>query len=201
MGDFNGDGRTDLATPNAADGTVSVLLNVTAAGSAAPAFAARQAIAVGSNPLSVMVGDFDGDGRIDLAAANYGVSTVSVLRNASTDALVTGPVTVGQFGATGVWRYNRTANTWDQLTGANADVLAAAPNGNVVASFGGNGVWYYSPLTGWTKLHNNRAVVAIDALGNAYANFPGFGTYVYRLWPPACGPSWASPPRPPTSWR
>src|SRR5262249_45210497 len=38
-------------------------------------------VAVGTQPRSVAVGDFNGDGRPDLAAANEGSSTVSVLLN------------------------------------------------------------------------------------------------------------------------
>src|SRR5437667_1449302 len=34
---------------------------------------------VGSNPFSVAVGDFNGDGRLDLAVANQGSNTVSIL--------------------------------------------------------------------------------------------------------------------------
>ena len=36
---------------------------------------------MGDNPQSVTAADFDGDGHIDLAAANYDSVTVSVLRN------------------------------------------------------------------------------------------------------------------------
>jgi hypothetical protein len=36
---------------------------------------------VGTNPVGVVVGDFRGGGNLDLAIANYGSSTVSVLLN------------------------------------------------------------------------------------------------------------------------
>ncbi|MDZ4723107.1 MAG: FG-GAP repeat protein [candidate division Zixibacteria bacterium] len=36
---------------------------------------------VGSNPNSVTSADFDGDGKPDLAVANTGSSTVSILKN------------------------------------------------------------------------------------------------------------------------
>src|SRR5436853_5362431 len=42
-------------------------------------FVTRVDYAVGANPSSVAVGDFNGDGRPDLAVANYGSNTVSVL--------------------------------------------------------------------------------------------------------------------------
>jgi hypothetical protein len=74
VGDFNGDGRLDLAVANGGDGTVSVLL---AKGDGT--FQHAQIFPTGDNPTSVAVGDFNGDGRLDLAVANAGDGTVSVL--------------------------------------------------------------------------------------------------------------------------
>jgi FG-GAP repeat len=42
-------------------------------------FIARRDFAAGINPQSVVVGDFNGDGVPDLAVANFGSSSVSVL--------------------------------------------------------------------------------------------------------------------------
>src|SRR5204862_447537 len=42
-------------------------------------FAAAQNFPTGSTPLSVAAADVNGDGKPDLAAANYGSATVSVL--------------------------------------------------------------------------------------------------------------------------
>ena len=50
--------------------SVSVLLNTTAPGSTVPSFAAQQDFATGSLPISVAVGDFNGDGKPDLAVAD-----------------------------------------------------------------------------------------------------------------------------------
>ena len=56
------------------DNTVSVLL-----GNGDGTFTATSDYATGSNPYAVAVGDFNGDGKQDLAVADYGANTVSVL--------------------------------------------------------------------------------------------------------------------------
>ena len=48
-------------------------------GNGAGGFGAKTDFAVGTNPRSVAVGDFNGDARPDLAVANVSSDTVSVL--------------------------------------------------------------------------------------------------------------------------
>jgi hypothetical protein len=72
VGDFNGDGKPDLVEVNSGDKTVSVLLNTAAAGAGGAVFAAQQTLAVGAVPNGVVVADFNGDGKPDLAVANSG---------------------------------------------------------------------------------------------------------------------------------
>ncbi|MEI6336866.1 MAG: FG-GAP-like repeat-containing protein, partial [Methylococcaceae bacterium] len=81
VGDFNGDGKTDLAVVNnSSSGTVSVLLR----NAANTGFDPKADFATGSYPMSVSVGDFNGDGKTDLAVANRVSNTVLVLlRNAA----------------------------------------------------------------------------------------------------------------------
>jgi hypothetical protein len=76
VGDFNGDGKLDVVTANAGAGgnSVSVLL-----GDGNGGFSAQYDHAVGTGARSVAVGDFNGDGKLDVAAANYNAATVSVL--------------------------------------------------------------------------------------------------------------------------
>src|SRR5438067_331231 len=74
VGDFNGDGKPDLAVANLSSNTVSVLL-----GNGDGTFAPQQTFATGSSPYSVAVGDLNGDGLPDLAVSDANSNMVSVL--------------------------------------------------------------------------------------------------------------------------
>ena len=78
IGDINGDGRLDVVTANRASSTVSVLL-----GSAAQpgALLAHQDVAAGSGSRAAAIGDFDGDGRLDVATGNEFASSMTMLSN------------------------------------------------------------------------------------------------------------------------
>jgi hypothetical protein len=72
VGDFNGDGKLDLAVANEGSNTVSILL-----GDGTGNFTAASSTSTGTAPQSVAMGDFNGDGKLDLAVANEGSNTVS----------------------------------------------------------------------------------------------------------------------------
>jgi hypothetical protein len=82
VGDFNGDGNPDLAVANAGGGdppvpgSLSILL-----GNGDGTFTNGETLlkGSGSGPTSVAVGDFNGDGKLDLAVANIGTSLVNIL--------------------------------------------------------------------------------------------------------------------------
>jgi Big-like domain-containing protein/VCBS repeat protein len=75
VGDFNGDGKQDLAVANSSDNSVTILL-----GNGDGTFSAAAVSPVtGNQPISIAVGDFNGDGKQDLAVANNGDNSVTIL--------------------------------------------------------------------------------------------------------------------------
>ena len=81
IGDFDGDNKLDLAVANGNDNNVSIFLNTSPPpGTGTISFSFWANYAVGSFPNSVAIGDFDGDGNLDLAMANLNDDNVSILQ-------------------------------------------------------------------------------------------------------------------------
>jgi len=76
-GDFNGDGNLDVAVPNNGTGNISILLG-NGLGSF-PAGPPYPTYAAGTGPYDITVGDFNRDGKLDLAVTNQLTNNVSVL--------------------------------------------------------------------------------------------------------------------------
>ena len=76
VGDFNADGIADLAVTNYGGESVTILLGN---GNGTFTSAANSPVTVGSGPSSIVIGDFNGDLIPDLAVANYGANSLSVL--------------------------------------------------------------------------------------------------------------------------
>ncbi len=81
IADIDGDGKPDIAVVNYSDNTISVLRNTGSSG--VVSFAVNTDFAVGNLPNSITAGDFDGDGKLDIAVTNSGAATISILKNTS----------------------------------------------------------------------------------------------------------------------
>src|SRR6266700_3268705 len=140
--DFNGDGKLDLAVSNYGDNSVSVLL-----GNGDGTFLAPQVTPVGLNPWYFAVGDFNGDGKLDLAVADYGCpldctsspsNTVTVLLGNGNGTFLPGPsLTVGN-GPAGV-------AVGDFNGDGKPDLAVANLNDNTLSILLGNGDGTFQP--------------------------------------------------------
>ncbi|MFY8127671.1 MAG: FG-GAP-like repeat-containing protein, partial [Chitinophagaceae bacterium] len=82
IGDINGDSKPDLAITNRISNTVSILQNTSTNGSIdVSSFNTKVDFSVGDEPVSIAIGDIDGDGKPDIAVANSQSYYLSVLHN------------------------------------------------------------------------------------------------------------------------
>ena len=160
VGDFNGDGIPDLAVTNYGSKTVSILLGD---GSGGFAPAPGSPIAVGFQPFGVAAGDFNGDGITDLAVANYGSNSVSILLGNGSGGFATSTgtriavgthpraVAVGDFNGDGIADLavvNYGSNTVSTLLGdgsggftlGSTTTVGTSPAAVAVGDFNGDGI-------------------------------------------------------------
>lgn len=127
-GDFNNDGKADVATANFNSNTVSVLTR----NSANTGFNAKVDFAVAAAPRNIIAADFNADGKMDLAtASNTTTKTFSVLiRNSN--SLESGGFTLSN----NPTAYQLSALTSGDMNGdGRADIVSANYNTNTVSVY------------------------------------------------------------------
>jgi hypothetical protein len=161
VGDFNGDGIPDLAMANYSSGTVTILLGQ---GNGMFLQAVNSPVPAGAEPSSVVVGDFNEDGIPDLAVANYGDGTVTILLgngNGTFTQAANSPLTVGS-GPSSIAAADFNGDGIPDLAVANV-------SGNTISILLGNGDGTF------TQAANSPLTVGNGPLSVAVGDFNGNG--------------------------
>jgi hypothetical protein len=157
-GDFNNDKVLDLvvANSNANSNSVSLVL-----GDGTGRFGAANGFLTGKNPQSVIVGDFNGDQKMDVATANSGDSNVSVLLGNGLGVL-SSPT-----------NFPADANSFELITGdLNGDLmldLAVANSSSLSSNLSvllGDGKGGFAAAVSFKAGNNPQSVVAGDFNGD-----------------------------------
>jgi fibronectin type 3 domain-containing protein len=175
-GDFNGDGKLDLALTNPSNDTVSVLL-----GNGDGTFQAAVPYATGNSldhPIAVSAFDFNADGKLDLAVTNLNARTVAILignGDGTFQPRVPYPTTNGPFIGPSAM------TTGDFNADGNVDLAITDQHDNTVSVLLGNGNGTFQsplefPTAGTSVADLNAGVAAGDFNGDgrldlAVANF------------------------------
>ena len=88
FGDLDGDGKPDIVVCDNGSTTISVFRNISTSGSISLATRQTFATPASSTPNSVSLGDFNADGKLDVAVANRGSGNISVFLNTSVNGTI-----------------------------------------------------------------------------------------------------------------
>ena len=154
VGDFNGDGKQDLALANYGSDNVSILL-----GDGTGNFGATTNFATGIKPNSVAVGDFNGDGKQDLVTANDNSESVSILLGDGGGHFAL-PITLSASG------FSSSVAVGDFNGDGKQDLAVANYSSNTVSILLGNGTGHFGTAVNFVSGITPRSVAVGDFNGD-----------------------------------
>ncbi len=157
VGDFNGDGKQDLATANDSfsSDTVSILL-----GSGSGAFAAPMNFVAGHRPQFVTIGDFNKDGNQDVVVTNDSTTVSVLLGNGSGGLSAPTPFPVGTA--------PRSVAVGDYDGDGNQDLAVANQGTDNVSILLGNGAGGFGSATNFLVGENPNSIAVGDFNGDGH---------------------------------
>ena len=151
VGDFNGDLKQDLAVTNINDHQLTILIG---SGTGTFTGASGSPVGVGRDPVAVVTGDFNSDGKQDLATANNVSNDVSVLIGA-------GNGTFSLASAVGVNQYPEGLAASDFNGDGRQDLVTANLAGNLTILAGAGNGTFSIPATSPEGVGNSAYSVAV----------------------------------------
>jgi subtilase family serine protease len=176
IGDFNGDGKPDLAVGSEYVSFVSIFL-----GNGDGTFTAAPHPNLTCAPFSVVTGDFNGDGKLDLAMADAAANTLRILLGNGDGTFTLAPGNL----PTGVLPYALAAGDFNGDGKADLAVVSVASNNSTVFTGNGDGTFVQesaSPATGIFP----GAIAAADFTGDGTAGLAilNTGSFTATIWLP-----------------
>ena len=166
VGDFNLDGKPDLAGVNQGSNSISILLGQ---GLGHGNFTSGGSYAIGGAPRAVVVGDFNGDGKQDLASADYGSSSVTILLNQGAGVPGWTHIGLGKLGGAGVPLLAGTGTLTAASPGA-LDLTSAKPSAPATLILGLTPL--NAPFKGGTLVPNPSLLIGLTTSPGGAVHLP-----------------------------
>jgi uncharacterized protein (DUF2141 family) len=169
LGDLNSDGKLDLVVSNSTSNNVTVLLGN---GDGTFTVAVGSPLAVGPNPVSVELGDVNGDGKLDIMTPNNGSNNVTVSLGNGDGTFTQAPGSPVALGTTPAY-----AAVGDVNGDGKLDIATGNEGSHSVTVLLGNGDGTFTAATGSPFLMGGsfgpRGVVLGDLNGDGKLDFVG----------------------------